>query len=185
MPYFLGSYWLLAGKKNRKKICLSPSSKRAVCTTVWVSKQMFLICLKATLETELSQEMSFMRWLESFERKGGAINRAALVQFCRAVMKIHQSRQNVWNIYKSIHCVRLLEACGKKQKQNKTKNSHKKSCYFASLSKKAMILSMKAILFLQNHFRKMMVTFREFGITRSIMLLIFINPKDKLSKGIF
>lgn len=116
---------------------------------------MFLICLKATLETELSQVMSFMSWLESFERKGGAINRAALVQFCRAVMKIHQSRQNVWNIYKSIHCVRILEACGKKN-QTKTKKPHKKSCYFASLSKKAMIPSMKAILFLQNHFRKMM-----------------------------
>lgn len=142
---------------------------------------MFLICLKATLETELSQEMSFMRWLESFERKGGAINRAALVQFCRAVMKIHQSRQNVWNVYKSIHCVRILEACGKK----KTLQTQRKSCYFARLSKKAMILGMKAILFLQNHFRKMMAKFREFGITRSIMLLIFINPKDKLSKGIF
>lgn len=118
---------------------------------------MFLICLKATLETELSQEMSFMRWLESFERKGGAINRAVLVQLGRAVMKIHQSRQNVWNIYKSIHCVRILEACGKKKKPNQT---HKKSCYFASLSKKAMILGMKTILFLQNHFRRMMAKFR-------------------------
>lgn len=82
---------------------------------------MFLICLKATLETQLSQEMSFMRWLESFERKGGAINRAALVQLCRAVMKIHQSRQNVWNVYKSIHCVRILEACGKKNSTKLTK----------------------------------------------------------------
>lgn len=65
---------------------------------------------------ELSQEMSFLGWLESFERKGGAINRAALVQFCRAVMKIHQSRQNVWNVYKSIHCVRISEAWSKKNK---------------------------------------------------------------------
>lgn len=69
--------------------------------------------------------------------------------------------------------------------QKKPLQIQRKSCYFASLSKKAMILGMKAILFLQNHFRKMMAKFREFGITRSIMLLIFINPKDKLSKGIF
>lgn len=67
----------------------------------------------------------------------------------------------------------------------KTQPNSQKSCYIASLSKKARILGMKAILFLQNHFRKMMAKFREFGIARSIMLLIFINPKDKLPKGIF
>lgn len=91
---------------------------------------MFLICLTAAVETELSQEMSFKRWLESFKRKGGAINRAALVQLCRAVMKIHQSRQNVWNIYKSIHCVRILEACGQKKKYKQNPPNLQKELLF-------------------------------------------------------
>lgn len=122
MPHFLSSYLNASCKKNRMKN-LSLAIIQKSRTAVWVSKQMFLICLKATLETQLSQEMSFMRWLESFERKGGAINRAALVQLCRAVMKIHQSRQNVWNVYKSIHCVRILEACGKKTPTKLTKRA--------------------------------------------------------------
>lgn len=41
---------------------------------------MFLICLKPALETDWSQKMSFLGWLESFERKGGVINRVALGQ---------------------------------------------------------------------------------------------------------
>lgn len=141
---------------------------------------MFLICLKATLETELSQEMSFLDWLESFERKGGAINRVALVQFCRAVMKIHQSRRNVWNFYKSVHCVRISEAWGGGGGETPTNNPQ--TCYFASPSKQVMILGRKTVPFLQNHFRMRMAKFRVFGITRPMMFPIFINSKDSLSK---